>query len=236
MPPTPQPSTPRPLTIVVCESVPTSVSGNACPSRASTTRARNSRLTWWQIPVFGGTTLSASNAPWPQRRNAYRSRFRRNSSSALRRIASRLAKSSTCTEWSITSSAGMSGSITLGSPPKPAIASRIAARSTTAGTPVKSWSRTRAGAKVISLDGSAVAFQAATASTSARVTVVPSSRRSTFSSRTRSVYGRRATSYRDWSASSRKISWLAPPTERVDRASKLSGCVIDPSIVSLKGT
>ena len=27
MPPTPQPSTPRPLTMVVCESVPTSVSG-----------------------------------------------------------------------------------------------------------------------------------------------------------------------------------------------------------------
>ena len=27
MPPTPQPTTPRPLTIVVCESVPTSVSG-----------------------------------------------------------------------------------------------------------------------------------------------------------------------------------------------------------------
>ncbi len=27
MPPTPQPSTPRPLTIVVCESVPTHVSG-----------------------------------------------------------------------------------------------------------------------------------------------------------------------------------------------------------------
>ena len=30
MPPTPQPKTPRPLTIVVCESVPTSESGNAC--------------------------------------------------------------------------------------------------------------------------------------------------------------------------------------------------------------
>ena len=29
MPPTPQPTTPRPLTIVVCESVPTSVSGYA---------------------------------------------------------------------------------------------------------------------------------------------------------------------------------------------------------------
>ena len=31
MPPTPQPSTPRPLTIVVCESVPTSVSGIGAP-------------------------------------------------------------------------------------------------------------------------------------------------------------------------------------------------------------
>jgi hypothetical protein len=31
MPPTPQPSTPRPLIIVVCESVPTSVSGYASP-------------------------------------------------------------------------------------------------------------------------------------------------------------------------------------------------------------
>ncbi len=32
MPPTPQPTTPRPLTIVVCESVPKQVSGNATPS------------------------------------------------------------------------------------------------------------------------------------------------------------------------------------------------------------
>ena len=74
IPPTPQPSTPRPLTIVVCESVPISVSGNAnaCPpsSRVSTTRARYSRLTWWTIPVFGGTTLKLSNAVCPQRRKA----------------------------------------------------------------------------------------------------------------------------------------------------------------------
>ena len=60
MPPTPQPTTPSPFTIVVCESVPTSVSGNACstPSRVSrqTTRARYSRFTWWTIPVSGGTT------------------------------------------------------------------------------------------------------------------------------------------------------------------------------------
>ena len=70
MPPTPQPSTPRPLIIVVCESVPTSVSGYAWPSFVNTTRARYSRLTWWQMPVFGGTTLKSANALCPQRRNA----------------------------------------------------------------------------------------------------------------------------------------------------------------------
>ena len=36
----------------------------------STTRARYSRLTWWTMPVFGGTTLKLSNAVCPQRRNA----------------------------------------------------------------------------------------------------------------------------------------------------------------------
>ena len=70
IPPTPQPSTPSPLIIVVCESVPTSVSGNARPSRDSTTRPRYSRLTWWQMPVFGGTTLRFAKPVWPQRRNA----------------------------------------------------------------------------------------------------------------------------------------------------------------------
>ena len=44
-----------------------------------------------------------------------------------------------------------------GSPPRSRTASRIAARSTTTGTPVKSWSRTRDGRKVISLLGSSVA-------------------------------------------------------------------------------
>ena len=69
MPPTPQPSTPRPLTIVVCESVPTQVSGYATPSRTITVRARYSILTWCTMPVPGGTTLKSSKAPWPQRRN-----------------------------------------------------------------------------------------------------------------------------------------------------------------------
>ena len=46
MPPTPQPSTPIPPIIVVCESVPTKVSGNAVPSAVATTVARFSRFTW----------------------------------------------------------------------------------------------------------------------------------------------------------------------------------------------
>src|SRR6185437_5199809 len=83
MPPTPQPSTPSPLTIGVCESVPTSVSGKAVPSSANTTLARCSRLTWWQIPVPGGTTRSPGSACCPQRRNAYRSALRRYSRSML---------------------------------------------------------------------------------------------------------------------------------------------------------
>jgi hypothetical protein len=53
--------------------------------------------------------------------------------------------SSTMTEWSMTRSTGTSGLIFCGSPPSATIASRMAARSTTAGTPVKSCMSTRAG-------------------------------------------------------------------------------------------
>ena len=72
MPPTPQPSTPRPLIIVVCESVPTSVSGYATLSPSSSVDEhrlpRYSRFTWWTMPVPGGTTRKFLNAFWPQRR------------------------------------------------------------------------------------------------------------------------------------------------------------------------
>jgi hypothetical protein len=54
------------------------------------------------------------------------------------------------TEWSMTSSAGASGLIFAGSPPSSFTASRIAARSTTQGTPVKSCMITRAGVNWIS--------------------------------------------------------------------------------------
>ena len=73
MPPTPQPSTPMPFSMVVWESVPTQVSGYArtvpSTSRVITTRARFSMLTWCTMPIPGGTTLKSLNAVWPQRRN-----------------------------------------------------------------------------------------------------------------------------------------------------------------------
>ena len=73
IPPTPHPTTPRPFTIVVCESVPTSVSGyaHAVPRRLArkTTRARYSRFTWCTMPVSGGTTRKFAKAFCPQRRN-----------------------------------------------------------------------------------------------------------------------------------------------------------------------
>ena len=64
------------------------------------------------------------------------------------------------------------------------MASRIAARSTSAGTPVKSCISTRAGWNGISRLGSAVASQVAIASMLERVTDSPSSRRRAFSSST----------------------------------------------------
>ena len=61
------------MIIVVCESVPTSVSGKATgPSRrpaSRTTVARYSRLTWWTMPVPGGTTRRSRKAVCAQRRS-----------------------------------------------------------------------------------------------------------------------------------------------------------------------
>ena len=51
------------------------------------------------------------------------------------------------TEWSMTSSTGTSGLTCDASPPRRASASRMAARSTTPGTPVKSCMSTRSGVK-----------------------------------------------------------------------------------------
>ena len=84
----------------------------------------------------------------------------------------------------MTSSDGICGLIWLALPPSLPTASRIAARSTTHGTPVKSCSTTRAGMKAISVSGSALQSHCATASMCSLPTVMPpSSWRSRFSSR-----------------------------------------------------
>ena len=61
----------------------------------------------------------------------------------------------------MTSSAGASGLIFVASPPRSLTASRIVARSTTQGTPVKSCMMTRAGVNWISVSGWAFGVPAA---------------------------------------------------------------------------
>src|SRR6185437_4532186 len=122
------------------------------------------------------------------------------------------------TEWSMTSSAGMSGLIRWWSPPRSAIASRIATRSTTHGTPVKSCRRTRAGVNWISGLVSAFASQAPSALTCSAETSLPSSLRSRFSSSTFRLYGSRCDPL---TRSSRNTSYAASPTLSRSRASKL---------------
>ena len=104
--------------------------------------------------------------------------------STLRSNDSGVPKTSAITEWSMTISAGASGLILVASPPSSDIASRMVARSTTHGTPVKSCMITRAGVNWISLLGSAAASQPASALMSSAVMFAPSSVRSRFSSST----------------------------------------------------
>ena len=92
----------------------------------------------------------------------------------------------------MTSSAGDSGLIFFGSPPSSLIASRIAARSTMQGTPVKSCIRTRAGVYAISVAGSAVGSHAARLRTSSALTCTLPSVRSRFSSSTLRLNGSRS--------------------------------------------
>ena len=93
------------------------------------------------------------------------------------------------------------------------MASRMAARSTTAGTPVKSCMSTRAGVKAISLSGSRGGVPAGDrGSTSSAVTATPSSKRSRFSSSTFIEYGRRPTSKSDRADRRYTSSWRPPET------------------------
>ena len=90
----------------------------------------------------------------------------------------------------MTSSAGASGLTRDASPPSSTMASRMVARSTMQGTPVKSCMITRPGVNWISVSGSAVGCQAASARMWSAVMLAPSSVRSRFSSRIFRLYGR----------------------------------------------
>ena len=84
----------------------------------------------------------------------------------------------------MTRSTGTSGLIFSASPPSFCMALRIAARSTTAGTPVKSCISTRAGRKAISCSSWRFFSHLLKATMSSLVTLRPSSLRSRFSSST----------------------------------------------------
>src|SRR5687767_8393233 len=102
-------------------------------------------------------------------------------------------KWSICTLWSTTRSTGTSGSITLGFLPMRLATLRMAARSHSRGTPVKSCSTMRASTKGISSVRGATAFQPASSRTCASVTFLPSQLRSTDSSTMRIETGSRST-------------------------------------------
>ncbi len=80
-------------------------------------------------------------------------------------IESALPAKSTCTEWSTTKSTGTSGSMILGFLPSLATALRIAAKSTSSGTPVKSCNTMRATTNGISAVRVSVGFQLASSLT-----------------------------------------------------------------------
>ena len=98
---------------------------------------------------------------------------------------------STCTEWSTTRSTGTSGSMIFGSPLSRATAARMAARSTSSGTPVKSCKTMRATTKGISSLIGFFAFQFARLRTSSSLTFFPSQFRKTDSSTMRMECGSR---------------------------------------------
>ena len=98
------------------------------------------------------------------------------------------------------------------------MASRMVARSTTAGTPVRSCSSTRAGVNWISVAGSAAGSHWASAVMCSRVMFRPSSVRSRFSSRIFRLNGRSAAPS---TASSRCIWYSASPARNVARLPKL---------------
>ncbi len=218
MPPTPQPMTPRPLAVVVWESVPTRVSKQAMapspPQRASvpTTSQKRSTLSWWQMPWPGGTMVTLSNEAPAHLRKANRSALRRASTARLSARADGQPASSAATEWSTTSTQGILGFTRAGSPPRAVMASRMAAKSQNTGTPVKSWNSTRAGMKSTSSPASPERPASTTRRAASQAASSDGARRTTFSSRRTRAEGRRmASGMPETSTMSRET----PPASRV---------------------
>src|SRR6476661_5754708 len=141
----------------------------------------------------------------------------------LRSSAPELPKASIWTEWSMTISAGASGLTRFGSPPSSLTASRMVARSTTHGTPVKSCMITRAGVNWISVSGSALGSQPASARTWSAVMLAPSSVLNRFSSNTLRLNGRFSAPSTEFN---RKISYSVPATLSLPFEPKLSTVLI----------
>lgn len=105
---------------------------------------------------------------------------------------------STWTEWSMTRSTGTRGSTMDGSAPALAAALRMAARSTTSGTPVKSWRTTRPTVNGTSYEPGDFAFQLARFLTSCSVIFLPSQLRRRDSRTMRMEMGRREMLGKPW--------------------------------------
>ena len=136
----------------------------------------------------------------------------------------------------MTRSHGTSGSTRAGSRPARAIAARMAARSTTAGTPVKSCSSTRAGKNGTRLPAPGASGQCASASTSSSRTCSPPALRSSPSSRMRTVCGSRCVSAAPVSSSRlmRKTSGMPGRLARAPKRSLAISWTLSPPVHAVR--
>ena len=105
--------------MTVCESVPTSVSQKARPSSvAKTSRDRYSRLTWWQMPMPGGTSPEVAERALGPAQELVALHVAPVLNGDVGVVGRRVARRSMITEWSITSSTGTSGLTWEALPPR----------------------------------------------------------------------------------------------------------------------
>ena len=144
------------------------------------------------MPTPGGTIRTLSKLWALHLRKAKRSALRSASIRAFSAAAAAQETTSAATEWSTTRVQGMRGLTSSGSPPAAWAASRMAAKSTKTGTPVKSWKRTRAGMNSISGPAAPARPASTIEAAIARARSSSATQRRTFSTRTWSDTGRRS--------------------------------------------